>query len=256
MTTGRTVDRARLASLMADESSRFAREHPRSAAMHERAKASLLEGIPMPWMVKWASLFPLSVAAAAGASFTCVDGHDYVDFCLGDTGAMAGHGPAPTIAAVERQMRLGITHMLPTEDAAWVGEELTRRFGLPLWQFALSATDANRFALRLARHITGRSKVVVHDHCYHGSVDEAIAMLDERRARRAVVGSVGPQVDVGGDDPGRDFNDVAALEAALADGDVAAVLVEPALTNVGHRAAGAGLPRGHARDHARGPARS
>jgi glutamate-1-semialdehyde aminotransferase len=187
----------------------------------------------MPWMVKWAGPFPLYVESASGASFRCVDGHEYVDFCLGDTGAMAGHGPAPTIAAVERQMRLGITHMLPTEDAAWVGEELTRRFGLPLWQFALSATDANRFSLRLARHITGRSKVVVHDHCYHGSVDEAIAMLDERGRVVPVDGSVGPQVDVAETTRVVQFNDVAGLEAALADGDVAAVLVEPALTNVG-----------------------
>jgi glutamate-1-semialdehyde 2,1-aminomutase len=233
MTEPRTLDRARLAGLLADESARFVHEHPRSDAMHERAKASLLEGIPMPWMVKWAGPFPLYVESASGASFRCVDGHDYVDFCLGDTGAMAGHGPAPTIAAVERQMRLGITHMLPTEDAAWVGEELTRRFGLPLWQFALSASDANRFALRLARHITGRSKVVVHDHCYHGSVDEAIAMLDGRGHVIPVVGSVGPQVDVAETTRVVDFNDIAALEAALADGDVAAVLVEPALTNVG-----------------------
>ena len=189
----------------------------------------------MPWMVKWAGPYPIYVESASGASFRCVDGHDYVDFCLGDTGAMAGHGPAPTIAAVERQMRRGITHMLPTEDAAWVGEELTRRFGLPSWQFALSATDANRWSLRIARHITGRSKVVVHDHCYHGSVDEAIAMLAEDGSGRVVPvrGNVGPQVDVAETTRVVEFNDIAGLEAALADGDVAAVLVEPALTNVG-----------------------
>ena len=113
-----------------------------------------------------------------GARFRCVDGHEYTDFCLGDTGAMAGHGPSPTIAAVERQMRRGITHMLPTEDAIWAGEELGRRFGLPFWQFTITATDANRFSIRLARQATGRSKVVVHDHCYHGSVDETFATLD------------------------------------------------------------------------------
>jgi glutamate-1-semialdehyde 2,1-aminomutase len=146
---------------------------------------------------------------------------------------MAGHGPAPTIAAVERQMRLGITHMLPTEDAAWVGEELARRFGLPSWQFALSATDANRFSLRLARHISGRSKVVVHDHCYHGSVDEAIAELGADGVVVPVHGSVGPQVDVAQTTRVVEFNDVAGLEAALVDRDVAAVLIEPALTNVG-----------------------
>ena len=187
----------------------------------------------MPWMVKWASPFPPYVEAASGAHFRCVDGHDYVDLCLGDTGAMAGHGPAPTIAAVERQMRRGITHMLPTEDAAWVGEELTRRFGVGAWQFALSASDANRWVLRLARHITGRSKVVVHDHCYHGSVDEAIAMLGPDGSVVPVRGSVGPQVDVAETTRVVEFNDVDGLARTLADGDVAAVLFEPALTNVG-----------------------
>ena len=227
------LDRDRLARLMAGEQRRFADAHPRSAALHESAKASLLDGVPMPWMIKWAGPFPPYVESADGAHVTCVDGHDYVDLCLGDTGAMGGHGPAPTIAAVERQLRRGITHMLPTEDAAWVGAELSRRFRVGSWQFALSATDANRWALRLARHITGRSKVVVHDHCYHGSVDEAIAMLGADGSVVPVRGSVGPQVDVAETTRVVEFNDIAGLEAALADGDVAAVLFEPALTNVG-----------------------
>jgi glutamate-1-semialdehyde 2,1-aminomutase len=227
------LDRDRLARLMAAEMIRFADEHPRSAALHERARGSLLEGVPMPWMVKWAGPFPPYVESAAGAHFRCVDGHDYIDFCLGDTGAMAGHGPAPTLAAVERQMRRGITHMLPTEDAAWVGEELTRRFGVGSWQFALSATDANRWVLRLARLVTGRPLIGVHDHCYHGSVDEAIAMLGPGGAVVPVRGSVGPQVDVAQTTRVVEFNDVSGLEAALADARVAAVLFEPALTNVG-----------------------
>jgi glutamate-1-semialdehyde aminotransferase len=233
MTDHAPLDRGRLAALMAAEQARFVTEHPRSHELHQRARASLLEGVPMPWMVKWAGPFPLYVDEAAGAHFRCVDGHDYVDFCLGDTGAMAGHGPAPTIAAVETQLRRGITHMLPTEDAAWVGEELTRRFGVRSWQFALSASDANRWMLRLARHVTGRTKVVVHDHCYHGSVDEAIAMLDGAGRVVPVHGSVGPQVDVAQTTRVVEFNDVDGLAAALADGDVAAVLFEPALTNVG-----------------------
>jgi len=183
--------------------------------------------------VKWAGPYPLYVDSAQGAHVRCVDGHDYVDFCLGDTGAMAGHGPPPTIAAIEWQLRRGITHMLPTEDAAWVGEELTRRFGVGSWQFALSASDANRWSLRLARHVTGRSKVVVHDHCYHGSVDETIAMLDGGGRVVPVRGSIGPQVDVAQTTRVVEFNNVAALDAALADRDVAAVLIEPALTNVG-----------------------
>jgi glutamate-1-semialdehyde 2,1-aminomutase len=232
MTTAQLA-RSRLADLMARERARFDAEHPRARALHERAQSSLLEGVPMPWMVKWASPFPLYVATAAGAHFECVDGHDYIDFCLGDTGAMGGHGPGPTIAAVERQLRRGVTHMLPTEDAAWVGEELSRRFGVGAWQFALSASDANRWALRLARHITRRSKVVVHDHCYHGSVDEAIAILDEAGRVVPVHGSIGPQVDVAVTSRVVEFNDVEGLAAALSDRDVAAVLIEPALTNVG-----------------------
>ena len=231
--TTSTVDRARLARRMAVEVDRFASAHPRSAALHERAKSSLLGGVPMNWMSEWASPFPLFVESASGASFRCVDGHEYVDFCLGDTGAMAGHGPAPTIAAVERQMRRGITHMLPTEDAIAAGEELTRRFGLPLWQFTMTATDANRFSIRLARAITGRSKILVHDECYHGSVDETLATLDATGRVIATDLNIGPPVDPAVTSRVVPFNDVDALERALADKEVAAVLVEPALTNVG-----------------------
>jgi glutamate-1-semialdehyde 2,1-aminomutase len=231
--THSTVDRARLARLLGVELDRFARAHPRSGKLHEQAKASLLDGVPMNWMNEWASPFPLFVDEASGASFRCVDGHEYVDFCLGDTGAMAGHGPAATIAAVERQLRRGITHMLPTEDAIAAGEELTRRFGLPLWQFTMTATDANRFSIRLARAITGRSKILVHDECYHGSVDETLATLDANGGVVATDLNIGPPVDPALTTKVVPFNDVAALERALATEDVAAVLVEPALTNVG-----------------------
>ncbi len=228
-----TLDRHRLAALMAGEVRRFTEAHPRSHALHERAKASLLDGVPMNWMVKWASPFPVFVEWAEGARFADVDGHEYVDFCLGDTGAMAGHSPAPTVAAVQRQIARGITTMLPSEDAVWVGEELSRRFGLPLWQFTLTATDANRFALRLAREITGRPKVVIHDHCYHGSVDESFAWLTPGGRVESRRGNIGPQVDPAQTTKVVPFNDVEALERALAPGDVAIVLIEPALTNVG-----------------------
>ena len=227
------LDRLRLSAAMAAEADSFVRRNPRSAALHDRASRSLLAGVPMNWMVKWAGPFPLYVDAASGAHFTDVDGHDYVDFCLGDTGAMAGHGPGPTVAAVERQLRRGITHMLPTEDAIAVGEELTRRFGLPFWQFTLSATDANRFVLRLARAITDRPLVAVHDHCYHGTVDETFAWLDPDGRVGSRRGNLGPQVDPAQTTRVVPFNDVEALERALADGQVAALLIEPALTNVG-----------------------
>lgn len=233
MRTVPTLDRSRLAQLMAREQAAFVADHPRSGALHARATRSLLAGVPMNWMVKWAGPYPLFVEQARGAHFTCVDGHEYVDFCLGDTGAMAGHGPAPTIAAVERQLRRGITHMLPTEDAIAVGEELQRRFGLPYWQFTLTATDANRFSLRLARLITGRSKVVVHNHCYHGSVDEAFATLAQDGRVVARRGNIGPAVDPALTTRVVEFNDLPALERALEDRAVAVVMIEPALTNVG-----------------------
>lgn len=228
--TGVEPDRVR--QLLERELATFADRHPRTRALHERARESLLDGVPMNWMVKWAGPFPLFLESAAGAHAICADGHDYVDLCLGDTGAMAGHGPAPIIEAVERQLRRGITTMLPTEDAAWVGEELSRRFGLPAWQFTLTATDANRFSLRLARAITGRPYVAVHEHCYHGSVNETFAVLDGDRvvARR---GNLGPSVDPALTTRVVPYNDLVALERALADRQVAALLIEPALTNVG-----------------------
>jgi len=161
----------RLVALQAREEERFAAEHPHSRELASRAHEHLLAGVPMHWMAKWAGGFPLFVAEAEGSRFVDVDGREYVDFCLGDTGAMCGHAPEPTLRAIEAQARRGITLMLPSEDALWVAGELTRRFGLPTWQFALTATDANRFSIRLARHVTGRPKVLVFNWCYHGSVD-------------------------------------------------------------------------------------
>jgi glutamate-1-semialdehyde aminotransferase len=234
------VDPALVRRLLDAELATFAERHPRTRALHERARDSLLDGVPMNWMIKWAGPFPLFLESAQGAHARCVDGHDYADLCLGDTGAMAGHGAAPVIEAVERQLRRGITTMLPTEDAAWVGEELTRRFGLPSWQFTLTATDANRFSLRLARAITGRPFVAVHEHCYHGSVDESFAVLDgspddpfETRSVVARRGNIGPQVDPARTTRVVPYNDLAALERMLSDRQVAAFLIEPALTNVG-----------------------
>ena len=228
----RWVDRSRLASLAAREQARFVAEHPKSKALFERAKNSLLSGVPMHWMVKWAGAFPVFVAHASGAHFTCVDGRDYVDLCLGDTGAMTGHSPQASAEAIVQQAQRGVTFMLPTEDSVWLGEELKRRFGLAYWQFALSATDANRFSLRMAREITQRSKVLVFNGCYHGTVDESFIMLKDGKpaARR---GNIGPPVDPTVTTRVVEFNDVPALEAALAHKDVACVLAEPVMTNVG-----------------------
>ncbi len=186
----------------------------------------------MPWMTRWPGAFPIVFDTASGARFTDVDGLEYVDLCLGDTGAMTGHALPEVAEAVHRRALTGITTMLPSTDATWVAGELARRFGLPRWQMAMSATDANRFVLRFARHLTGRPKVAVMDWCYHGTVDETLAVLDgESVVPRP--GALGPQVDVALTTRVVPFNDLAALETALAHGDVAAVLMEPALTNIG-----------------------
>jgi len=226
------VDRGRLAALRRREETRFVDTHPASAALAGRA-GHLLGGVPMAWMTRWPGAFPLVVAEAEGAHFRDVDGHDYVDFCLGDTGAMAGHAVPAVADALATQARRGITTMLPSPDAAWVGDELARRFGLPAWQMAMTATDANRFVLRFARHLTGRSKVLVFDWCYHGTVDEAFATLDDHGDVVARPGTIGAPVPLDATTKVVQFNDLEALEAALAPGDVACVLAEPALTNIG-----------------------
>jgi glutamate-1-semialdehyde 2,1-aminomutase len=219
-------------ALLERELERFEREHPRSRKLADEARGSLLSGVPMPWMIRWPGGFPVFAAEAHGARFTDVDGHEYVDFCLGDTAAMTGHSPEPTVRALREQAARGITLMLPSEDSLWVAEELTRRFGLARWQFALSATDANRFAIRLARELTGRPKILVFNWCYHGSVDETFASLDGGRVVSRE-GNVGPPVPLDETTRVVEWNDAEALERELAAGDVACVLTEPALTNIG-----------------------
>ena len=226
------IDRDRLAARLAHEIEAFRESHPRSFELSERSRSSLLFGVPMSWMARWAGGFPVFVQEARGARVVDVDGHDYVDLCLGDTGAMAGHAPEPVVQAVADQVGRGSTAMLPTEDAAWVGEELARRFGVPLWQFALTATDANRWALRLAREVTGRGKVLVFDWCYHGSVDETLATT-QHGVVGPRLGNVGPSIHPALTTKVVQFNDLYAVEQALAAGDVACVLAEPALTNIG-----------------------
>ena len=227
------VDPARLTELREAELARFARSHPRSIASHEHSRDRLLYGVPMNWMTRWPGRSPVVVAEAAGAHVRDIDDNEYVDFCLGDTGAMAGHGPAPAARAIAEQVQRGVTTMLPSPDAGAVAEEMARRFGLSKWQFALTATDANRFVLRWARNITGRSKIVVHNWCYHGSVDETFAQLADDGSVVMRSGCFGPAMDVATTTRVVEMNDLDGLRAALAHGDVAAVLIEPALTNIG-----------------------
>lgn len=227
------INRDKLHHQLTAELRRFEDTHLTSRALFERAKGSLLAGVPMNWMVRWAGTFPVFVREGHGAHFTDVDGQRYLDLCLGDTGAMTGHAPAPAVRAIIEQAERGFTFMLPSEDAVWVGEELARRFGLPYWQIAMTATDANRFALRLARQITRRKKVLVFNWCYHGTVDETFITLGADGVARAREGNLGPQVDPTHTTVVVEFNDLPALQAALETGEVAAVLAEPVMTNIG-----------------------
>lgn len=228
------INREKLKIQYANELRIFEEKHPKSKEIFERAKGSLLQGVPMNWMVKWAGSYPVCVANAKGAHFQDVDGNDYLDLCLGDTGSMIGHAPDAAVKAITEYVKQGVTFMLPTEDAAWNGEELQRRFGMKYWQFATSATDANRFVLRLARQVTKRPLIVAYNWCYHGTVDETVAVMDEKTGKTlAKPGNLGPQVDPGLTTRIIEWNDIPALEEALKDGQVAAVLAEPVMTNCG-----------------------
>jgi glutamate-1-semialdehyde 2,1-aminomutase len=228
------IDRGRLDQLLARERERYRSSNPLSVQQFERAE-HLFGRVPMTWMGKAAGGFPLYLAQAHGARVSDIDGHEYIDFCLGDTGAMAGHSPEPTVAAVAlRYGELGgATTMMPSADAEWVGAELSRRFGLSRWSFTLTATDANRWAIRLARAITGRSKILVNSYCYHGSVDESLIIRDSEGRSVSRPGNVGQPVDVMQTSRVAEYNDLEQLEQELSHGDVAVVLMEPALTNIG-----------------------
>lgn len=232
--TAGAIHRGRLAELLAAERRSYTERHPRSAEAHREA-VTLLGQVPMTWMNKNAGGFPLYLAGATGARVSDLDGHSYVDFSLGDSGAMAGHSPAATVAAVHRRLAEtgGATAMMPTEDATWVGGELASRFGVARWSFSLTATDANRWAIRLVRAVTGRPKILVHSYCYHGSVDETLALPGPHGRAVPREGNVGAPCDVALTTRVAEYNDLEALERELGHGDVAAVLMEPALTNIG-----------------------
>lgn len=227
------INREHLKALQKEEMERFISRTPKSAALFEKAKEVMPGGVPMSWMSKWPGKYPLFVESAKGAHFIDVDGNEYIDLCLGDTGSMTGHSPKPTVDAINAQLSKGMTAMLPTDDAVAVSSELARRFGLPLWQFTVSATDANRHAIRYSRLITGKQKVIVIDRCYHGSVDETFATLDSSGNTVMREGNIGAPVALDLTTRVVEFNDLGAMEDALKKGDVAAILMEPAMTNVG-----------------------
>jgi glutamate-1-semialdehyde 2,1-aminomutase len=247
MQSSARIDPGRVRSLFEREQGSFRARCPASAALAARAMSSQLFGVPMNWMSQWPGDHALHVERAAGARLTDVDGHEYVDFCLGDTGSMAGHAPPPTVVAIARQAARGITLMLPTADANRVAAEMARRFGLPYWQFTLTATDANRSVIRWARAITGRPRIAVHNFNYHGSVDEALAMLDGGRvvARR---GNVGPPVPPEVTTRVVEMNDIGGLTRSRARGGRRGRLPHRARAHEHrHRAAGGRLSRGGSR---------
>ena len=227
------INRTLLSQQHQSERDLFERLHPRSAELAVGAKENLVSGVPMPWMTRLPGSFPLFLDEARGGHFTDVDGLEYVDFCLGDTGAMTGHALPQVAEAIHHRALNGITTMLPNEDAQWVAAELQRRFGLPKWQFAMTATDANRFVLRFARELTGRPKIAVMDWCYHGTVDETLVIRGKNGETLSRPGSTGRGFDPAITTRVVPFNDVAELERVLAIGDVACLLMEPALTNIG-----------------------
>lgn len=219
-------------ALLEREQRRFINDHPESMRRQARASQHWLNGVPMHWMTDWQLPAPLVVREATGATLVDVDGRRYADFCLGDTGAMFGHSPPAVAKALQEQAARGLTCMLPSDNTLLAGTLLSERFGLPFWQITQSASDANRAVLRWARALTGRSRILIFDGCYHGSLEDTLVTLEGDRVVRRP-GQIGAVADFAAHARVVEFNDLAALEAALANGDVACVLAEPVMTNAG-----------------------
>ncbi|MDE2268302.1 MAG: aspartate aminotransferase family protein [Betaproteobacteria bacterium] len=223
----------RVARFHAIETARFLAEHPRCVALHQQAQRHFLFGVPLHWMADAPSPVPLYVDKAQGARLFDVDGHAIIDFCLGDTGAMFGHSPAAIARTLAEHGAFGATTMLPSTVALEVADLLEQRFGLPMWQFTATASDANRFVLRWARALTERKHIVVFNGCYHGTVDDVFVDLDAQGAAHTRPSLLGQVHDLTTTTRVVEFNDLDGLRAALAAGDVACVLTEPVLTNIG-----------------------
>ena len=228
----RHIPAAAIEAMLAREEALFTQRNPTSKRLSEETGRNWLKGVPMHWMVDWGTPFPLFVTSARGVDVTDADGNAYVDFCLGDTGAMFGHSPPPVVEALQRSGADGFTTMMPSPDAAAVGRRLEECFGLPVWQVTATASDANRAVIKWGRAISGRKKILVYNHCYHGAVDETYVTIDggTPHADPALIGEVR---DLTQFTKVIEFNDIPALEKALAEEDVACVLAEPIMTNVG-----------------------
>jgi glutamate-1-semialdehyde 2,1-aminomutase len=230
----RLVSDQKLAELRRRESALFEERTHKSRQLFQEAQEMLLNGVPMPWMGDWGTSHPIFVEHASGNRLTDIDGNEYIDFCLGDTGAMFGHSPEATAEAVSRQVRRGITTMMPSPDALEIGKELGKRFGLPLWQVAMTATEANRYVIRICRALTGRPKVLSMNESYHGSLDETLPHLgkDGNLELRSEY-DMNPGVPKDSLSRIVEFNDLEALERELSHRDCACVLAEPVMTNCG-----------------------
>jgi glutamate-1-semialdehyde 2,1-aminomutase len=213
------------------EIARFVAANPKSMTQAKSAQR-WFQGVPFHWMLDWSSPFPIVAQEACGATLTSIDGQVFDDFCLGDTASMFGHSPAPLAKAIAAQAGQGLSYMLPTAKGAELGSMLAGMFGLPQWQVTTTASEANRAVIRWCRGITRRDKILVFNGCYHGAVDDVFVDLRDGRAvnRPSLIGQV---QDLLPTTVAIEFNDVDALAAALRGGDIACVLAEPLMTNIG-----------------------
>lgn len=225
------ISGAAIARVAGREAERFRAANPRALAHHAAAKG-WFQSVPFHWMRDWPSPVPIVAASANDAVLVSIDGQTYDDFCLGDTASLFGHSPRPLAAALAKQASEGLSYMLPTERGAALSERLAAMFELPQWQVTTTASEANRAVIRWCRGISGRSKILTFNGAYHGAVDDAFVDLKGGAPvmRASLVGQVHGLTDT---TTVIEFNDVEALAAALRGGDIACVLAEPVMTNVG-----------------------
>ena len=225
------INRQAIHQMREREIARFIAANPKSKA-HAKSVQGWFQGVPFHWILDWSSPFPIVAQEASGGTLTSIDGQVFDDFCLGDTASMFGHSPAPLAKAIAAQAGQGLSYMLPTAKGAELGSMLADMFGLPQWQVTTTASEANRAVIRWCRGITGRDKILIFNGCYHGAVDDVFVDLRDGRAvnRPSLIGQV---QDLLPTTVAIEFNNVDALASALRGGDIACVLAEPLMTNIG-----------------------
>lgn len=233
------VNREKLSAQLELERKSYLEKHGKSLQQKEKRREVLLYNAPMNWMQQWPLDFPVTVERGEKHKITDVDGNEYIDFCLGYSAAFPGHGIGEVGKALSGTMEGGMVYTMPSALDAEAGALLKERFGQDYWGFALSATDANRFIIKLCREITGRQKILVFNGCYHGTVEETFAMGEDGKTRTRE-GNIGIGVDTAKTTTAIEFNDLNALEAELRKEEYACLMMEPVMTNCGiiHPAAG------------------